>query len=258
MAAAHIGPALAVTLLAAAYAGSLAMGPGRTVLVTATVLTGQLSIGWCNDLVDVGRDQAVARTDKPLATGELSPPVVRIACTLALVATVPLSFACGAVAGTVHLVCVAAGWAYNLGLKSTVLSWVPYAVAFGSLPVFVSLAEPGAGPPPPWVPVAGALLGVGAHLVNVLPDLRDDAATGVRGLPHRLGERGTRVLAVLALAAASGVLALGASAVPRPVLWLGLAAVAVLAGVALAARGRTPFRAAIGIAAVDVLLLVLR
>src|SRR3712207_7375206 len=32
-------------------------------------------------------------------------------------------------------------------------------------------------------------LGVGAHLLNVLPDLEDDAATGVRGLPHVLGPR---------------------------------------------------------------------
>jgi len=37
--------------------------------------------------------------------------------------------------------------------------------------------------------VAAALLGFAAHFANVLPVLRADAATGVRGLPQRLGPR---------------------------------------------------------------------
>ena len=258
VAAAHIGPSLAVTLISAAYAVSLGLGPARTALVTAAVLAGQLSVGWSNDLVDAGRDRAVARADKPLATGELSPATVRLACALAVVATVVLSLLCGLLAGLVHLGCVAAAWAYNLGLKSSVLSWAPYALAFGGLPVFLTLAGPGAAVPPLWVPAAGALLGVGAHLVNVLPDLDGDAATGVRGLPHRLGPQWTRRLAVAALAGATVVLALGAQTVPPVVLGVGVVTVAALAGVALTARGRTPFRAAIGIAVADVLLLVVR
>ncbi|MDN5750081.1 MAG: hypothetical protein L0H64_16470, partial [Pseudonocardia sp.] len=136
------------------------------------------------------------------------------------------------------------------------LSWLPYAVAFGGLPVFVALADPGAGPPPWWVATGGALLGVGAHLVNVLPDLADDEATGVRGLAHRVGPRTASLLAVASLTAATVVITLGTSAVPAAVLTIALVAVAVLAGIALRARGRSPFRAAIGIAVIDVLLLV--
>lgn len=252
----HPGPALAVTVLATAFAVSADLTWGRVVLVAAAVLAGQLSIGWSNDLVDARRDRTVGRRDKPLATGELSPATVRLACALAVAATVVLSLACGLVAGLVHLGCVAAGWAYNLGVKGTALSWLPYAVAFGGLPVFVVLSAPGAGPPPWWIPLAAALLGVGAHLVNVLPDLVDDEATGVRGLAHRLGPRRATLLAVASLAAATGALVAGASTVPGVVLGLALAAVAVLAGVALLAGGRVPFRAAVGIAMVDVLLLV--
>jgi hypothetical protein len=44
--------------------------------------------------------------------------------------------------------------------------------------------------------------------------------------------------------------------VPGAVLVLAFAAVAMLAALALRARGRVPFQAAIGIAVVDVLLLV--
>lgn len=254
--AAHPGPALAVTALVAAFAVSLGQPTGRILLVTAAVLAGQLSIGWSNDLIDLRRDRAVGRTDKPLATGELPLRQARVACGVAVVGTIVLSLASGAVAGAVHLGCVAAGWAYNAGLKATTWSWAPYAIAFGGLPVFAALSQPGAGPPPLWVAAAGALLGVGAHLLNALPDLEDDERTGVRGLPHRLGPRGAPVLAVTALAAATVVIALGAPSAPGVVVSGSLVLVAALATLALVGRGRVPFRAAIGIALVDVLVLV--
>jgi 4-hydroxybenzoate polyprenyltransferase len=166
-----------------------------------------------------------------------------------------LSLATGLLAGLVHLVCVAAGWAYDLGLKATAASWLPYAVAFGLLPGFVSLAAPGGDWPAPWVLAAGALLGTGAHLLNALPDLDDDEATGVRGLPHRLGPRRAAVGAVGCLAAATLLLVLAVPAGTATRTAVVLLAV-VLSAAALTTRGRWPFRMAIGIAALDVVLLV--
>jgi 4-hydroxybenzoate polyprenyltransferase len=252
----HPGPAFAVTLLAGLLAGAVGLGPGGIALVVAAVLTGQLSIGWSNDLIDLARDRAVGRVDKPLVDGRVPERTVRIACGLAVVATVPLSLACGWLAGIVHLVCVAAGWAYNLGAKSTAWSWLPYAVAFGGLPVFVSLTDNPDQLPPLWLPVAGALLGVGAHFVNVLPDLADDAATGVRGLPHRLGARWSPVAAAVVLVAAAVVIVVGAPVDSGPIAALALIVTAALAAVALLAHGRAPFRAAIAMALVDVAMLV--
>ncbi|UMG94458.1 UbiA family prenyltransferase [Nocardioides sp. TF02-7] len=255
--AAHLGPTLAVTTIAAAYGVSVGLPASSVVLVAAAVLTGQLSVGWSNDLVDVARDRAAGRTDKPFATGEVPLGVGRGACGAAVLLTVVLSVSCGLVAGLVHLGCVAAAWAYNLGLKATVVSFVPYAAAFGALPVFVTLAGPDVPLPGPWLVVAAALLGVGAHLVNALPDLRDDEAAGVRGLPHRLGERPSAWTAVAVLVCASVAMVLGAGAVPTAVVVAVLAVVALLAGLALVSHGRTPFRAAVGIALVDVFLVVL-
>jgi 4-hydroxybenzoate polyprenyltransferase len=253
LATAHAGPTLAVTVLVGLLALAQDPGPARLALVVGAVLTGQLTIGWSNDLVDLARDRRNGRTDKPLVTGEASVAVARTACAVALACCVVLSFACGLVAGLVHLVCVAAGWAYNLGLKATVWSWLPYAVAFGGLTVFVALAD--SATPPWWWPVGGALLGVGAHLLNVLPDLEDDAATGVRGLPHRLGPRWIAPAATAVLVAATAVVVLGSS--PPPVVVA--AAVLLVLGLTvlvLAGRGRVPFVAAIGIALVDATLLV--
>ncbi|MEO9326213.1 UbiA family prenyltransferase [Nocardioides sp. C4-1] len=255
-AAAHGGPTVAVTTLAALLAVAADLPVAHGVLVVAAVLAGQLTIGWGNDLLDHGRDVAVGRDDKPLATGVLTPALVGRCLAVAALACVTLSAATGWRAGLVHLgLLVAMGHAYNLGLKATAWSWAPYAVAFGSLPAVITLA----GPDPVWAPwwqvAAGAALGVGAHLLNALPDLDDDLSTGVRGLPHRLGARRSRVLAALVLAAASLAAALGPGS-PGVVVQVALLAALVLAVVAATTSGRTPFRAAIAVALVDVVLLV--
>jgi 4-hydroxybenzoate polyprenyltransferase len=246
---AHPGPALAVTVLAGLLGVAGGLSATDVVLVVLAVGTGQLSIGWSNDLIDRRRDETVGRADKPLATGAASPRVVTVACAVALVATVPLSL----VTSALHLVVVAGGWAYNLGLKATALSWLPYAVAFAALPAYV--VRVGGDPVEAWVPVAGGLLGVGAHFLNVIPDLADDAATGVRGLPHRLGARGSQLTAAVLLLAAAVVVALGAG-LAAPVTVVVLVAAVALAGVAVTTQGRTPFRAAVAMALVDVVVLV--
>lgn len=244
----------ALTGLLAAAAGHPL---GRGTLVTSAVFTGQLSIGWSNDLIDEARDRAAGRSDKPVARGAISRRIVRTATAIALVACFVLSLACGLPSAAAHLLLVvAAGWAYNLGVKRTVLSPVPYAVAFGALPAVVWLALPSRPWPPGWMMLTGALLGVGAHLLNVLPDLADDEATGVRGLPHRLGARGVRWSAPLVLLAGSVVVAVGPGTSAFG--WVTLGACVVLAGVAFGSRGRLPFLAAIGIAAIDVVSLVVR
>ena len=56
----HPIPALAVTALSAGLAALAHLPVGRGLLLTATILTGQLSIGWGNDYLDAERDRAVA------------------------------------------------------------------------------------------------------------------------------------------------------------------------------------------------------
>jgi 4-hydroxybenzoate polyprenyltransferase len=133
-------------------------------------------------------------------------------------------------------------------------------VAFGVLPAVVTLSRADGVAPAAWAVGAGALLGVGAHLTNVLPDLDDDRATGVRGLPHRLGRRPTGLLAAVVLFVASLTIALGPAGSPAAGALAGLgvaAALAVVAAVASVRAGsRTPFTAAVLIALVDVALLV--
>ena len=263
LAACHPAPALLVTVVTVALALSWGRSARGVAAVGLGTLAGQLSVGWCNDRVDLRRDRAAGRRDKPLARGEVRPGTVTAAAALSLAACVPLSLAGGAAAGAAHLVGVGCAWAYNLVLKRTVLSPLPYAVAFGALPAFVSLGLPGHPWPPVWAWAAGALLGVGAHAANVLPDIGADLAQGVRGLPQRLGARRSRALTAAALLAASALLLAGPPGALGPAGWCALAATAVLSVLAgLTPRadgaGRTPFLAALAVAALDVLLLVLR
>jgi len=204
----HPEPTLAVTALMTALALTAGRGAG-TVWVALAILAGQLSVGWSNDWVDRARDQQAGRQDKPIASGQVSARAVGLAAGFAAVACVPLSFVSGTGAGLAHVVGVVCAWAYNFGLKATAFSVVPYVVAFGLLPAFVTLGLPGAPLPPWWLVSASALMGAGAHFTNTLGDLDDDAATGIRGLPHRLGRRASLFAAAALMAGAVLVLALG-------------------------------------------------
>jgi 4-hydroxybenzoate polyprenyltransferase len=239
----HLGPTLAVTTVATLLAVAAGVPAGRAVTVCAAVLAGQASIGWSNDWLDADRDRAVARADKPVVQGAVRPERLRVAALAALALAVVLSLLLGVVPGLLLLTLVASGWAYNAGLKRTAASVLPYAVGFGALPAGVVAAVPGTPLAPWWLVAAGAALGSAAHLANVAPDLEDDLATGVRGLPHRLGARVSAVAGAVLLGAASVLLVAGPDGPPTPAGWAGLA-LAVPAVVVAALAGTARFRRA--------------
>lgn len=257
----HPGPTLVVSGLAAGLAWGIGSTPAMTALLTAAVLAGQLSVGWSNDWIDASRDSAVDRGSKPVVAGLVTARTLRAAAVGALVVCVPLSLAVGWLPGGAHLAAVASAWAYNARLKSTVVSWLPYAVSFGLLLQFVVLAQPGGSAGAWWATLAAALLGVGAHVANVLPDLEHDRLTGVRGLPHRLGYAGSTVAALTALLGAVAAVVLGPGGRPDAIALVGGGVAAVLAGAGAVTgvrhrRSAVPFAASMAVAAVCVVLLV--
>ncbi len=259
--AAHFPPTVAVTAVTTALALSAGRG-GGSVWVALAVLAGQLSVGWSNDYLDRERDHATGRAEKPIVAGTVAAGTVRRAAGAALMACVPLSLLSGWRAALVHLAAVGLAWAYNAVLKRGPLSVLPYAVAFGVLPAFVTLGLPGHPWPPLWSIVAAGLLGSGAHLVNALPDLDDDRAVGIRGLPHRLGHDRSLVGAALLMGTAVAIAALapGDGADGGTIALLGAAGVGV-AGVVVAGlrhRERTAWSLTLGVAVLGVALLVVR
>jgi 4-hydroxybenzoate polyprenyltransferase len=203
------------------------------VLVALTVVAGQLSIGLANDWIDADRDRAVGRSDKPVARGLIAVGTVRAAAYATAGIAVVLSLFLGPVAAVAHLVLVAAGWAYDAGLKRSVWSVAPFVVAFGLLPVVSVAAGPEGQLPAWWAIATGAVFGIAIHCTNVLPDLVDDAATGVRGFPHRLGLRGAGIVAFASLVVAAALVLGGQVLGDDPVRGLGVV-LAVLGAVVVA------------------------
>jgi 4-hydroxybenzoate polyprenyltransferase len=189
----HPLPTVSMTLALTAAAASTGRTGLECLLVAGTVLSGQLTVGWLNDVVDRERDRRVGRQDKPVAMGWVDPGTVTFATACTVLLLVPLSIANGTAAGIAHLLAVASAWLYNFWFKRTVLSWLPYAASFGLLPAFLSYGGLGGGmhggPPTIAMTVLAALLGIGIHFLNTLPDLVEDNETGVRHLPLRVALR---------------------------------------------------------------------
>ena len=241
----HPGPTLVVTVLSLALGIAAGLDPGRLVLLVVAVFAGQVSVGLSNDAIDGARDAAVGRTDKPIAGGAVTPERALAVAVASAVLAVILSAPLGAGLVAAHAIALASAWAYNAGLKSTPLSIAPFVLSFGLFPSFATLSLVPPALAAPWASLAGAALGASVHLTNVVRDLDDDRATGVRGLPHRLGARASVVLAAVGVVAGAVAVFGGTDATPLGLaFFVAVAAVAVAAVVLVLVRapGRAVFR----------------
>ncbi len=186
--AAHFGPTMIVTSIA--FILALVLGPLTTALLIAvTVFLGQLIIGWSNDICDYQDDLKHHRTNKPLVAGTVSVTELTrttfIFIPIAIIAN--LTGPLGPKGGSVYLLGVGCGIAYNFYFKFSLLSPLPYAIACAALPacVFYGLERT----PPLWILATGSLLGVAFHFLNVLKDLSQDRESNIGGLPQRMGKK---------------------------------------------------------------------
>ena len=214
-----------MTLFVGALALTAGRAPLRAVLMTFAVFNGQLFVGWTNDLLDSRLDAAAGRADKPLATLQVPRAQVRRAAVVGAVLVVPLSLTAGPLAGAAHLLAVVSATAYNLGLKRTPFSVLPYAIAFGLVPAFVTLGPPITHLPPLWATAAGALMGAGAHFTQSLTDIDRERRAGIRGLPQVLGERASAAAGASLMAVAAVLIAIGPG---HPNAWLDAGVIAAL------------------------------
>lgn len=258
----HPGPTLAVTIVALGIGLGVGLDPLRLLFLGLAVLANQASVGLSNDWIDAERDRSVGRTDKPVAAGLVGRRVAGATSVGLVVVALLLTLPLGPAATAVHALFIGSAWAYNAGLKNSIVSVLPYIVSFGVLPLVVTLSLPDPALAAWWALGAGALLGVSAHFANVLPDLEADRATGIRGLPHRFSRRAAGLVIAVALVAAS---ALVVFAPERPVtLPFGLGFVLTIAfalqSVRLTTTGqptRAVFQFIIAAALLNVVLLVL-
>jgi 4-hydroxybenzoate polyprenyltransferase len=188
----------------------------------------QFSIGLTNDIVDVV-DDAQAKPRKPLPSGALSRRIaVYVVVGLAvagLLITVPLPFGAWLI-GAAGLSC---GLAYDLRLKRTPLSWLPFSLALPLIPAWVWVAARVWDGFLWWAFPLGMLLGFALHLANQAPDTGADAALGVDSAVQRLGALRSARLATASfgLAASLGVIAVWSRSQPVALTVAAAAAAAV-------------------------------
>lgn len=226
--ASHAGPTALVTVISYLLASSL-LPIFSSIGIAVVVLSGQLVVGWSNDLIDLPQDLTAARKGKPLVSGLITPALLNQVLWVDLVVVIGLSLfgPMGIKGGALHLLAVGSGVSYNLYFKRTKFSWLPYAISFGALPAVVILADHRT--PPAWIVASGALLGIAAHFANVVPDIESDRILKINGLPQKIGGKFSRIIAVLALLTASGLLA---NQLHGVAIWLGaiIASIAVIFG----------------------------
>lgn len=255
----HPGPSLAVAVVAVGLGIGLHLEWWRVSLLALAVLFNQFSVGLSNDWIDADRDRTVGRSDKPVALGLVSAGLVRNAAFTCVALSLLLTLPLGWPATVAQFAFIASAWAYNAALKNTWFSVVPYIVSFGLLPAIVTLAMPVPAFAAPWAIALGALLGIAAHVANVLPDLEDDASTGIAGLPHRIGRPASGIV-VVAVLTASALVAFFGQPLPRTAMqWVAFALTLALAGAIARVLRRPPtrllFQLIIGAALVNVAVL---
>lgn len=229
----HAGPTAAVTLVITLLALGLGWRGFGLAGVFFAVLIGQFSVGWSNDAFDAQFDMRSGRTDKPTVAAGISAKALWIAAGCSLVISCALSWAvAGLVGGSFHVFALAMAWLYNTVLSRTWWSWLPYALAFGAVPAFLTYGLTGEAPQL-WLPLSFAIVGVSAHIANALPDVDTDRAAGVKGFVISLGVvRATR-LCWLLLVIGTAVLAWESA---KSSLWYPVALVITLACAAAHAR----------------------
>jgi 4-hydroxybenzoate polyprenyltransferase len=219
---------IGVGLAFGVVAGRHHLAPGRLALLAGLLATNQYAAGALNDAVDVQADIAAGRAaDKPIPSGRISRRAVALLALTSGIASLGFALALGPATLALAAVGLACAWSYDLLLKGTALSVLPFAIALPLVPLFGYGA---AGRFPAvlwWAWPIGALAAVAVHLADALPDVEADRASGVRGLATRLGVARAAALSAAAYAAAGTIaLASGLAAGERR---------AVLAGTALAA-----------------------
>jgi geranylgeranylglycerol-phosphate geranylgeranyltransferase len=190
----HPFPSLLDGLLTAGLARLAGAGLEQAFVLGLAMFCLQASIGALNDLADIEHDRG-QKPGKPLPRGLVSPGAARLVVAAGLAAGLGLSLAGGLVTVGVAIAGLAIGYAYDLGLKASRWSWLPFALGLPLLPVYAWVGATGAVPGAFLVLVPMAVIGGAAlALANELADAERDRAADVRTAVGSLGrERAWRV-----------------------------------------------------------------
>lgn len=158
------------------------------VLVIAAHTAMQLAIAVLNDYCDRRLD-VLSKKRKPIPLGLVQPREALVLGIALIVLMFVLLLPLPPLALLLSVLYLALGLGYNLGLKSTPLSGIVFALAIPLIPIYAFVGVGHIVPLLYWLFPVAALLGMALNLANSLPDIEDDTAQGVRTLAVVLGVR---------------------------------------------------------------------
>lgn len=194
--ASHFGPT--VLVVAITFILSITqLSFTEALFVSFAILLGQFVVGWTNDFQDFSKDSAAMRFKKPLVAGTIGLKTLRVSILIALASALIVSLISplGIKGSAIHFIGLLSATAYNLKLKATVISVLPYLVSFGALPWAIFSAA--GSNPPIWIVMAFILFASAFHFLNVLKDLETDVGQDVLGLPQIIGRKNSIAMAVI-------------------------------------------------------------
>lgn len=235
----HPIPSVVTTLAAVGFAivFGLPIDDWRIGWIAAIMLLVQFSVSALNEWADQDLDARGGRA-RPIPLGLLSSRTAVVVAVLGAAAAVALSLMSGfgLLAFVLVLLGIACGWAYDLKLKRTPLSFLPFAVAFPLVPIWVAMIAgrplEALGP----VLLGGIPLSVSIHLADAIPDRAPDHAAGVNTLAVTFGRPGAEIGAV-GLLLAGTLVSIGVLNRQVSRLSFGLSIVALAAGYLLLTLG---------------------
>lgn len=233
----HPFPSILTAVLTVALALMAGGDPGTVAGLGLAMLAIQFAIGTINDLADAERDTGAKRS-KPIPAGLVSLATARVVGLGSLVSGLALAASVSRGALVVAALGAGVGVLYDLRLKGTPVSWLPFALGIPLLPVFAWLGASGTIPASILVATVVAFpAGAALALANELPDIERDEQVGLSTLSQMLGRRpawaiGASLHAVVGLSAALGFRALDGRSDLWPALLaaLGLLAAGVVLG----------------------------
>ena len=201
--ASHFGPTVLVVTISFILA-TTQYSVKSSLQIAAAILAGQFFVGWSNDLIDYPLDLAASRKKKPLVAGSISPRALKRGIFLALISAVGLSLVgpLGLRGSAVHGIGLISATLYNLTLKKTIFSVIPFMISFGAMPWAIYVSE--GKSPTLWLCLGFIIFASAFHFLNVVKDLEWDLKQGIDGLPQRFGRK--RSIFIATTLAIAGIL----------------------------------------------------
>ena len=180
------------------------------------MLSAQFSIGLSNDLLDQPYDKLV-KPWKPLIIGTANSFIAVLFLLMLLLLSFIFTYEFGSLSLLLLIFGLSQGFMYNLGLKRTSLSWLPYSLAIPTVLVFARAVHGGEIYPLLLFYILGFLVGPALNIANQLPEAEASELSGEKSLVHILGvKKARRVSTILLVATALIIIFLSLIKSPVP------------------------------------------